>query len=477
MYNKSIRIVMKKAFIVIIAAVATIACTKESNIQDRNLALEDGLLSIEATVAPFVDDATKASISVNGSGAVTGTFSWSAGDQIAFPVTASGSPAYVPLTYNSENGKFEGTLGDGQEVNYSGTIYYPASVVIGPTYSTNFASIDAAKAGFKMTASVPASLSQKITMTHESALVHVQFSNVPSFADELVVNDGSKDIAKILIGVATGTVDFYVPITPEGSKEYTFSIEDTSDNAIISVSKEKTLTAGSFYNTPSVAIGPIVLIENRTMTEAVAGEHGSSGLPGDIDYYPYSGDFNDDNLKSVTINEVNYKYYVYPESAYNTTQRVIIHHDNFEYPRVETAVKLNSHEQYYTFGYTTGLRLTSNTGYTFYVYSQDKTNVDLYVWSPSELFGTWASPDESKKGFIQNGGDASSNRIYYFDLTGISTYSFKLHNGNTNYCDDQNGISVSGNVYWAVYSNSGGTWNYTEASFNDEGIANWIYTW
>ena len=63
---------MKKAFIVIIAAVATIACTKESNIQDRNLALEDGLLSIEATVAPFVDDATKASISVNGSGAVTG---------------------------------------------------------------------------------------------------------------------------------------------------------------------------------------------------------------------------------------------------------------------------------------------------------------------------------------------------------------------------------------------------------------------
>ena len=468
---------MKKAFIFIIAAVATIACTKETNIQDKNLALDGGLLSIEATISPFVDDATKASISINDDGKITGTFSWSEGDQIAFPVTASGSPTYVALTYNTETKRFEGNLEDGQEVNYSGTIYYPASVVIGPTYSTNFASIDAAKAGFKMTASVPASLSQKITMTHESALVHVQFTNIPSFADELIVNDGSKDVATIPIGAATGTVDFYVPITPEGSKVYTFSIEDTSDNSIISVSKEKTLAAGSFYNTPTVAIGPIVLIENRTLAEAEAGKHGSSGFPGDIDYYPFSGNFNEDNLKSVTVNAVNYKYYVYPESAYNTTQRVIIHRNDYNYPRVETAVKLDNHEQYYTFGYTTGLRRVGNTGYTFYVYSQDKTNVDLYVWSPSELFGTWASPDESKKGYIQTGDDSSSNRIYYFDLTGITTYSFKLHNGETNYCSDQKDISVSGNVYWAVYSNTGGTWNYSAENFNDNGIADWIYKW
>ena len=249
MYNKSIRSVMKKAFIVFIAAVATIACTKESSIQDKNLTPEGGLLSIEATVSPFVDDATKASISVNGSGAVTGTFSWSEGDQIAFPVT--GSPAYVALTYNPENGKFEGKANDGQAVDNTRQIVYPASRVIGGTYSTDFASIAEAKAGFKMTASVPASLSEKITMTHESALVHVQFTNVPDFANELVVSDGSSNVATI--PASEGTVDFYVPITPAGSKTYSFSIKEGS-NVIKSVSKTISLTAGKYYNTPTIAI-------------------------------------------------------------------------------------------------------------------------------------------------------------------------------------------------------------------------------
>lgn len=258
MYNTSIRIVMKKAFILIIAAVATIACTKETNVQDKNLALDGGLLSIEATISPFVDDATKASISIDGNGEITGTFSWSEGDQIAFPVTASGSPTYVALTYNTETKRFEGNLEDGQEVNYSGTIYYPASVVIGPTYSTSFASIDAAKAGFKMTAPVPSPLSQKVTMTHQSALVHVQFTNVPDFADELVVNDGSSNIATI--PASEGTVDFYVPVTPAGEKTYTFTLEDNKNNAIKKVSKTTTLVTGKYYNTPSVSVGRIISI-------------------------------------------------------------------------------------------------------------------------------------------------------------------------------------------------------------------------
>lgn len=261
MYNTSIRIVMKKAFILIIAAVATIACTKETNVQDKNLALDGGLLSIEATISPFVDDATKASISIDGDGEITGTFSWSEGDQIAFPVTASGSPTYVALTYNTETKRFEGNLEDGQEVNYSGTIYYPASVVIGPTYSTSFASIDAAKAGFKMTAPVPSPLSQKVTMTHQSALVHVQFTNVPDFADELVVNDGSSNIATI--PASEGTVDFYVPVTPAGEKTYTFTLEDNKNNAIKKVSKTTTLTTGKYYNTPSVAVGHIITIHDN----------------------------------------------------------------------------------------------------------------------------------------------------------------------------------------------------------------------
>ena len=207
MYNNSIRNVMKKTLIVIIAAVATIACTKEANNQD-NLTPEGGLLSFEATVSSFVDNETKASIAVNGSGVITGTFSWSEGDQIAFPVT--GSPEYVALTYNTENGKFEGKMDNSQSIDRSRKLYYPASRVIGTPYSTDFTSIDDAKAGFKMSADVPESLSSKITLEHESALVHVQFTNMPDFADQLVVNDGSSDVATISTEGASGTINFLI---------------------------------------------------------------------------------------------------------------------------------------------------------------------------------------------------------------------------------------------------------------------------
>ena len=249
---------MKKVFIIVTAAVATIACTKEANIEEKSLATEGGLISIEATVSPFVDDETKASISTGEGGAVTGTFTWSEGDQIAFPVTES--PEYVALTYNPENGKFEGKANDGQAIDNTRQIVYPASRVIGGSYSTTFASIAEAKAGFKMTASVPASLSQKITMTHESALVHIQFTNVPDFTDKLVVSDGSSNVASVSIGETSGTVDFYVPVTPDGSKPYSFSLEDSNGNVIKRVSKTKSLAAGNYYNTPAVPVGHVIRV-------------------------------------------------------------------------------------------------------------------------------------------------------------------------------------------------------------------------
>lgn len=264
MYNNSIRNVMKKTLIVIIAAVATIACTKEANNQD-NLTPEGGLLSFEATVSSFVDNETKASIAVNGSGVITGTFSWSEGDQIAFPVT--GSPEYVALTYNTENGKFEGKMDNSQSIDRSRKLYYPASRVIGTPYSTDFTSIDDAKAGFKMSADVPESLSSKITLEHESALVHVQFTNMPDFADQLVVNDGSSDVATISTEGASGTINFYVPITPDGSKTYSFTLKDTAGNTIKSATKTKTLSAGNYYNTPSIAINKYIVLENASTTD------------------------------------------------------------------------------------------------------------------------------------------------------------------------------------------------------------------
>ncbi len=275
---------MKKTVVALIATIATIACTKEINTLD-NVIPEGGVLSFEATIAPFANEDTKASIATDGSGLITGAFSWSEGDKIAFPVTGN---AYVELTYNPENGKFEGKMGDDQSVDRSRKIYYPSTLVIGPTYTTDFTSIASAAAGFKMSAVVPESLESKITMTHESALVHVQFTNVPDFATKLVVNDGSSDVAVVPTGGTSGTLDFYVPITPDGSKTYSFILKDSQDNVIKSVSKKKTLVAGNYYNTPEIAINKYIVLENASKTDTY--QLGLQKRTGDF-FTEYEGDY------------------------------------------------------------------------------------------------------------------------------------------------------------------------------------------
>lgn len=483
MYNKSIRIVMKKAYIVIIAAVATIACTKESNIQDRNLALEDGLLSIEATVAPFVDDATKASISVEVDGTISGTFSWSEGDQIAFPVT--GSPEYVALTYNTENGKFEGKANDGQAVDVSRQIVYPASRVIGGSYSTNFASIAEAKAGFKMTATPYTDLSQKITMTHESALVHVKFTNVPDFADELVVNDGSSNIATI--PAAEGTVDFYVPITPPtpaASKTYTFSIKDGS-NVIKSVSKTISLTAGWYYNTPNVTIGPIVLIKNNVQAEYNA-YHGSSNWgeitgadyqicfyskdSGGTGYVDWSCDVS--NMYTTEISSVTYQYFVYPASAAGENVTIeICNKGNGGYPRSTRTVTLTNGPQFFDFSYGYGLKKSSER--FCYAYTEGDSAIQgdhdsgttLYAWKGEEKpFGDWDTSYSTSTGktIMWKDGTGEGHIIRFYALNGFGEgYSLIIRSassGDKIFNDDLsvNGSSINGDFFIGYYKNGGG---------------------
>lgn len=492
MYNKSIRSVMKKAFIVFIAAVATIACTKESSIQDKNLTPEGGLLSIEATVSPFVDEATKASISVNGSGAVTGTFSWSEGDQIAFPVT--GSPAYVALTYNPENGKFEGKANDGQAVDNTRQIVYPASRVIGGTYSTDFASIADAKAGFKMTASVPASLSEKITMTHESALVHVQFTNVPDFANELVVSDGSSNVATI--PASEGTVDFYVPITPAGSKTYSFSIKEGS-NVIKSVSKTISLTAGKYYNTPTIAIGPIVLIKNNVQEEYET-YHGSvnwseitaagyqicfySKDGGGTGYVDWSCDVS--NMFTTTISGVTYQYFVYPASAAGENVTIeICNKGNGGYPRSTRTVTLTEGSQFFDFSYGYGLKKSSEhfcyaytEGYSAIQGSQD-LGTTLYAWyGEDKPFGDWDTSYSTSTGktIMWKNGSGDGHIIRFYALNGFGEgYSLIIRSassgdkifGEANL--NVSGSNINGDFFIGYWKNGGGEGWYQATNIGD----------
>lgn len=424
---------MKKAFILIIAAVATIACTKESNTQDKYITQEGGLLSIEATIAPFVDDATKASISVNASGALIGTFSWSEGDQIAFPVT--GDPAYVALTYNPENGKFEGKANDGQAIDNKRQIVYPASRVIGGPYSTTFASIAEAKAGFKMTASVPASLSEKIIMTHESALVHVQFTNVPNFADKLVVSDGS-DIATISTGSASGDIHFYVPITPDpdGAKTYTFTLKDAADNVIKAVASDaKTLVAGKYYNTPNVAIPPFVDVAKNATSW------------GDVYVYLYSGkgDYEvswgslSSVMKSYTKSGVNHYYRILPEDSLGNTYSMIVFNSDNDHYRITTTLTVEA-QNYLLASQKDGIRRVGDTHHRLFIWDQalavnTNDNPDTYLFIKSitgvegtAFTGSWESASTKAIGWFntkRNSGE--SGRYYYFDTDAIKNYSGK----------------------------------------------------
>lgn len=488
---------MKKYLsLIAIFAVAAIACNKVDESQvlepENEAVAGTNLVSFSVNLPDFVNADTKASISN------AGAFSWETGDAIYVLCCKEENNTFhqVPFAYNTANGNFECSFP--AEVTYpggTGTITIsgitrvatpeeanadgrPLAVYPDPRSLENEYRYSDAQKFIKMEGSLN-STTGAIDFVHKSALVNIHIANVPSFASYFTVSGGDAPVKVNFDGETPAEVNKTVPITPKGSaSDIVITLYDSADNVIISKKKTgKTLEAGNLYDTPQIAVGPVVLIKNNTLAEATSGGHASSGMPGNIDYYTYSGNFNDNNLKTISILGTEYVYYVYPAEQYGTTAQVIIHHDDFEYPRVETAVKLDNYEQKYNFGYTTGLRREGNNGYTFYVYSQDRTNVDLYAWEPSELFGKWGTPDLSLKGCIKTGGDDSANWIYYFDLTGVSQYSFKLHNGDTSYCDDQNDITVNGNVYWAVYSNSGGTWNYAEDSFNDAGLASWIYKW
>ena len=465
---------MKKlVYILSVAVVAAMACSKEEAvIPEGNVPSSGEKYVLFAELPQFTDANTKAAVSD------AGVFSWTAGDEInvTFEKSGVGYHNWVLTCTDASTGEFtyqgEGTIPDGYNPRAG---YYPKDYTGNPSSQTFDTPADAAK-GFQMEATVSGG---KLVFAHENAMMKVTISHVPSFAKQIVVGG-----TKINVSYTSNqeSVTYYVPVIAAAESQLSIAVKDgtaAAANDIIAKSskKEVEIEASNFYNLPTLAIGPVVIIKNNTLAEATAGGHPASDMPGNIDYYIGTGNFNDNNLKSITINATDYVYYVYPASDYGTTQDVTIHHDDYDYPRVVTAVKLDNYEQFYNFGYTTGLRRVENTGYTFYVYSQDKTNVDLYVWDPSELFGSWNAPDASLKGYMQTGNDDSANRIYYFDLTGITTYSFKLHNGNTDYCGDQSNVSVSGNVYWAVYSNGGGTWNYTQTGFDDDGLPDWIYKW
>ena len=228
-----------------------IGCSKEQIVEDNTTVekpAKGNVVSFTAVIPDFVSPDTKAT--------VDGTsFTWQADDKIAVPV----SGGYVDFTYSGAGNTFSRVL-DGSEEFVDGTAYYPASSAPGGSYSTSFATVADAQKGFKMEAEYTVG-SSSLSFTHKSALIHLQFTNVPSIATKLVVNDGTNDVAVVNFTSPSSTMEFFVPIAPNGSKTYTFKLQENS-NVLKQVAKTAALAANTYYTTPSVPVGHIIRVQD-----------------------------------------------------------------------------------------------------------------------------------------------------------------------------------------------------------------------
>ena len=248
---------MKKLFAFISAVAMLAACAKDVALE-QNTVIDEGnttvvenageVISLFAEVPAFTNDGD-----ADVKAAAVGTFSWSAGDKIAVPVEGG----YVEFEYKDsgdDKGKFVYTLKDGDKF-VKGTAYYPASSVPGGTYSDAFnQSTNLASAGFKMEAEYTVGC-ESLSFTHKSALINLNFTNVPSFATSVRVKIGDEVAATVALPATPGTtftVD--VPVTPATTAAtYSFALMENT-NVLREVSKNVTLTAGKHYGTPEIYI-------------------------------------------------------------------------------------------------------------------------------------------------------------------------------------------------------------------------------
>lgn len=249
---------MKKLFVIFSTVCLLAACAKENQITDENSIQEENPsakkeLILHASI-PQMEAATKAD--------AVGTFAWSDGDAIAVPVEGG----YVDFVYESAKDAFTYSV-TGSETFKDGTAYYPATSKPGGSYSTAFASPDDAKAGFKMEAPFTVGATN-LSFTHKSALIKLNFTNVPISATGVRVKAGDTEIATVALYNPTPIVEVYVPITPDGSQKYSFALMQNAI-ALKEVSKSNaTLTAGTYYTSKSIdfAITNLYLLGGATDT-------------------------------------------------------------------------------------------------------------------------------------------------------------------------------------------------------------------
>ena len=232
---------MKKFFTVLAVAAIVVACSKET---ESFYKPNSGDQMIIRASIPEMTDITKAT--------ADGSFSWADGDEIAVPVEGG----FVVFVYQAAKTAFTYTP-SGSEVFISGKVYYPASSRPSGSYSTSFASTDAARAGFKMEADYTAGATS-LSFAHKSSLIKLNFDNVPSFATSVRVKAGDDVVATVALSTPGSIVEVKVPVTPDGEKSYSFALME-GEHVIKEVSKTATLTAGTYYTTPDISVNNYVM--------------------------------------------------------------------------------------------------------------------------------------------------------------------------------------------------------------------------
>ena len=255
---------MKKIVVILSAIALLAACSKEpvqvleSAKYNENGEMVAGSRTMYLTASiPDMTGIGQTKASVDNS-----THTWTDGDAIAVPKSGGG---YLSFVYSTATGKFAHTLVGGEAVA-SGDCFYPARYKMG-SYSTDFADKDEAAAGFIMKAAYTVG-DTGLTFTHESAMLYLNITNVPSFATSIEVKEGSTTVATVALSSPTSPLEVKVPVPPsESAATYTINLIDDNSNVIKSVKETNggsgiTLTAGNYYKTPDIAVGKILTFTN-----------------------------------------------------------------------------------------------------------------------------------------------------------------------------------------------------------------------
>lgn len=396
---------MKKVLVLFAAVAMLAACSKESS-PIENDPINEGItqgneITLFASI-PSMEDATKA--------IADGSFSWAEGDKIAIPV----SGGYVDFTYNESKGAFTYTVTD--EVFVDGKAYYPASSKPAGSYSTDFANAAAARSGFKMEADYTVGASS-ISFTHKSALIDLNFSNVPPFATSIRVKEGDVVVATVALSSPSSDVEVKVPVTPNGSKSYSFALMENS-NVIKEVSKSSvSLTAGKYYSTPSITINHYVVFENsnndthklgiqgRTLAEGWVENWGVKDLKtdGTVKYYILEDQYqsaealrivlrqNDANQSEagIIVNDRNLTFDV-SENSLKTAYRTYLRVNNTEY--WGNGIGANIMDQYNEPKSYTAMTNAGTTNFWYYEWPASYYDWDLYIRMQNSSNTAWYLP-------------------------------------------------------------------------------------